>query len=113
MLRAGRGRVTAVAAAVAALVAAGATAAVAQTGSSGTSGPGQWTMAGQNINDTHFQADEHQISPATVGRLTPRWTLTAAGAISATPTVDDGVVYVPDYGGKLWAVSAGGKVLWS
>ena len=23
-------------------------------------------MAGQNINDTHFQATEHQISPATV-----------------------------------------------
>ncbi len=71
-------------------------------------------MAGQNIDDTHFQATEHQISPATVGRLAPRWTLTAAGAISATPTVDNGTVYVPDYGGKLWAVSAGGgKVLWS
>jgi polyvinyl alcohol dehydrogenase (cytochrome) len=71
-------------------------------------------MAGQNINDTRFQADEHQISPATVGRLAPRWTLTAAGAISATPTVDDGVVYVLDYSGKLWAVAAGnGKVLWS
>jgi polyvinyl alcohol dehydrogenase (cytochrome) len=28
--------------------------------------------------------------------------------------VDDGVVYVPDYGGKLWAIAAGsGKVLWS
>jgi len=70
--------------------------------------------AGQNINDTHYQAAEHEISPANAGRLAPRWTLTAAGAISATPTVDDGTVYVPDYGGKLWAVSAGsGKVLWS
>ena len=71
-------------------------------------------MAGQNIDDTHFQAAEHEISPASVGRLAPRWTLTTAGAISATPTVDNGVVYVPDYGGKLWAVAAGsGKVLWS
>ena len=69
--------------------------------------PGQWPMAGQNIDDTHFQAAEHQISPASVGRLAPRWTLTTAGAISATPTVDDGAVYVPDYGGKLWAVAAG------
>ena len=75
---------------------------------------GQWPMAGQNISDTHFQADEHVISPANVSRLTPRWTLTAAGAISATPAVDGGVVYVPDYGGKLWAVRAGsGRVLWS
>jgi hypothetical protein len=71
-------------------------------------------MAGQNIEDTHFQAAEHEISPANVGRLAPRWTLTTAGAISATPAVDDGAVYVPDYGGKLWAVAAGsGRVLWS
>jgi outer membrane protein assembly factor BamB len=49
-----------------------------------------------------------------VGRLAPRWTLTTAGAISTTPTVDDGAVYVPDYGGKLWVVAAGGRrVLWS
>jgi polyvinyl alcohol dehydrogenase (cytochrome) len=71
-------------------------------------------MAGQNIDDTHYQAAEHEISPASVGRLAPRWTLTTAGAISATPTVYDGTVYVPDYGGKLWAVAAGsGQVLWS
>ena len=75
---------------------------------------GQWSMAGQNIDDTHFQAAEHHISPASVSKLAPRWTLTAAGAISTTPTVDDGTLYVPDYGGKLWAVAAGsGKVLWS
>src|ERR1700759_4268621 len=113
ILNAGRGRVAAVAAAVAALLAvAGATGAAAAAGPGGT--PGQWSMAGQNIDDTHFQAAEHEISPASVGRLAPRWTLTTAGSISATPTVDDGAVYVPDYGGKLWAVAAGsGKVLWS
>ena len=112
MLKAGRGRVATVIAAVAGLMAAGAPGAMALTGSGGT--PGQWSMAGQNIDDTHFQAAEHQISPASVGRLAPRWTLTTAGAISATPTVDDGAVYVPDYGGKLWAAAAGsGRVLWS
>ena len=80
---------------------------IAQPGSAAalpSSGSGQWPLAGQNISDTHFQADEHVISPANVSRLTPRWTLTTAGAISATPAVDGGVVYVPDYGGKLWAV---------
>ena len=112
MLRAGSGRVAAVIAAVAAVVAAGATAALAETGPG--EAPGQWSMAGQNIDDTHYQAAEHEISPANAGRLAPRWTLTTAGAISTTPTVDDGAVYVPDYGGKLWAVAAGsGKVLWS
>src|SRR5712664_4098046 len=118
MLRVGRGRVAVVLPAVAGLLVAGATSAVALTGPGGAPGqsgtPGQWSMAGQNIDDTHFQAAEHQISPANAGRLAPRWTLTAAGAISATPTVDNGTVYVPDYGGKLWAVAAGsGKVLWS
>jgi polyvinyl alcohol dehydrogenase (cytochrome) len=114
MLRVGRGRVAAVIAAAAGILAAGATGAIALTGSGGAPGQGQWSMAGQNIDDTHFQAAEHEISPANVGGLKPRWTLTAAGAISATPTVDDGVVYVPDYGGKLWAVAAGsGRVLWS
>jgi polyvinyl alcohol dehydrogenase (cytochrome) len=118
MLRVGSGRVAVVLAAVAGLLAAGVTSAVAVTGHGAAPGqagtPGQWSMAGQNIDDTHFQATEHQISPATVGRLAPRWTLTAAGAISATPTVDNGTVYVPDFGGKLWAVSAdSGKVRWS
>ena len=115
MLGPGRGRVAVVMAATAGLLVAAATAAAALPGGRTLGqGPGQWSMAGQNIDDTHFQADEHQISPASAGRLAPRWTLTAAGAISATPTVDDGVVYVPDYGGKLWAVAAGsGRVLWS
>src|SRR5580700_6713267 len=112
MLKAGRGRVATLIAAVAGLLAAGAPGAMALTGPGGT--PGQWSMAGQNIDDTHFQAAEHEISPANVGRLAPRWTLTTSGAISATPTVDDGAVYVPDYGGKLWAVAAGsGRALWS
>ena len=71
-------------------------------------------MAGQNIDDTHFQAAEHTISPVNVHRLTSRWELTTAGTVSATPAVAGGVVYVPDYGGKLWAVAArSGKVLWS
>ena len=88
---------------------------IAQPGNAeGLPSSGQWPSSGQNISDTHFQADEHVISPANVSRLTPRWTLTTAGAISATPTVDGGVVYVPDYGGTLWAVKAGsGQVLWS
>lgn len=117
MLRYGSGRFrgrgvrgAALAAAVAGLLAVGVTAAAASPGAAG----GDWTMAGQNIYDTHDQPFEHGISPANVGALAPRWTLTTAGAVSATPTVADGVVYVPDFGGKLWAVTAGsGRVLWS
>jgi polyvinyl alcohol dehydrogenase (cytochrome) len=75
---------------------------------------GQWPVAGQNLHNTHFNAAEHQISPANASTLAPKWVLTTAGNVTATPTVADGVVYVPDLGGKLWAVNASsGAVLWS
>ena len=88
MLKVGRGRAATVIAAAAGLLAAGASGAVAATGPGGAPGQpggplGQWLMAGQNIDDTHFQAAEHEISPASVRRLAPRWTLTTTGAISA------------------------------
>ena len=72
-----------------------------------------WPMAGQNLDDTRFQAAEHAISPRTVSRLTPRWTATLSGAVSTTPTVYEGVVYVPDFGGKLSAIATDGTLLWS
>src|SRR6266566_999330 len=107
----GLSRIAALTAAVAGMLAACVTGAMAQ---SGGAVPGQWPMAGQNIYDTHFQVAEHVISPANASRLAPRWTLTTAGAVSASPTVSGGVVYLPDYGGKLWAVAAAsGRVLWS
>ena len=103
-------RGTALTAVVAGLFAVSAAGAAANT----SGAPGAWTSAGQNIFDTHSQPFEHTISPANVNTLAPRWTLTTAGAVSATPTVADGVVYVPDFGGKLWAIAArSGTVLWS
>ena len=73
-----------------------------------------WPVAGQNLFNTHSQPSEDQISPANAATLVEKWALTTAGNVTATPTVYQGVVYVPDMGGKLWAVSAGsGRVLWS
>ncbi|MER7639367.1 PQQ-binding-like beta-propeller repeat protein [Streptomyces sp. NPDC126522] len=109
---AGRGRLTAAMVAAAALLMPGASAAEASTGQELVTA--QWSMAGQNLGDTHFQAAEHKISRANAGRLAPRWTATVGGGVSATPTVYDGTVYVPDYGGKLSAIDArSGRVLWS
>ena len=73
-----------------------------------------WPLAGQNLFNTHSQPGEDQISPANVASLVQKWTLTTAGNVTATPTVTQGVVYVPDMGGQLWAVNAdSGKVRWS
>lgn len=73
-----------------------------------------WPSAGQNNDDTHNAADERIINARNVGELAPRWTFTTAGDVSATATVANGRVYVPDWGGKLWAINAAtGKAVWS
>src|SRR5262245_24239900 len=73
-----------------------------------------WPLAGQNLFDTHSSPDEDQISADNVATLLPKWSLTTSGNVTATPTVYQGFVYVPDMGGMLWAISAGsGKVRWS
>src|SRR5256885_16740478 len=65
-----------------------------------------WTVAGQNYANTRYAATETLISPATAGRLRPRWTATLGGNVAATPTVSLGTVFVPDYGGKLSALDS-------
>lgn len=75
---------------------------------------GQWAVAGQNIGDTRFAPAEHTIGPGNVSKLTEAWHATTSGSVSATPTVGGGVVYFPDFGGQLWAVSAhSGQPVWS
>ena len=104
---------------------------------------GGWHMVGHDIFDTRSQPFEFRIGPRNAARLWPKWELTTAGDVSATPAVgtesvggddkaDDGwrseqrddrfgrrthrrgVVFFPDWGGKLWKVDAEtGEVLWS
>jgi len=72
-----------------------------------------WLVAGQNISNARDQAAETAISPSNVGHLFRKWALTTAGDVTATPTMVDNVLYFPDMGGMLWAVTSAGKVLWS
>jgi len=75
---------------------------------------GQWRIAGQNLNNTWSQPAEHSISPANVKNLSPKWTFTTGGDVSATPTVDGDAVYFPDWGGNLFAVKKNsGQLIWS
>jgi polyvinyl alcohol dehydrogenase (cytochrome) len=85
-----------------------------------------WPMIGRDVRNTRSQPFERQIGSENVARLAPKWVLTTAGDVSATPAVsgaDDedaadrsphgGAVYVPDWGGMLWKVEAEtGTVLW-
>jgi polyvinyl alcohol dehydrogenase (cytochrome) len=73
-----------------------------------------WASSGQNNQNTRYAAAEHIVNAGNVGRLKPRWTFTTAGNVSATATVVKGIAYVPDWGGKLWAIDTKtGKAIWS
>jgi polyvinyl alcohol dehydrogenase (cytochrome) len=64
----------------------------------------QWPNAGGDLQNTRSQPSEHKISVDTVGGLSTKWEFTTAGDVSATPAVDADTVYVPDWGGQLYAV---------
>lgn len=73
-----------------------------------------WPSAGQNNHNTHNAAGEHTINSQNVGKLLPKWVFTTAGDVTATPTVVDGAVFAPDWGGKIWAIdAASGREVWS
>jgi polyvinyl alcohol dehydrogenase (cytochrome) len=75
--------------------------------------PADWPFSGHDIHNTRNAAGESTLDPSRVAGLTPLWTLTTDGNVTATPAVVDGVVYAPDFGGSLWAVDAAtGRVIW-
>ena len=83
-------------------------------GQSDDAPPGQWRIAGQNLNNSWSQPAERTISPANVNKLTQKWVFTTGGDVSATPTVDGDAVYFPDWAGNLFAVKKdSGHLIWS
>jgi polyvinyl alcohol dehydrogenase (cytochrome) len=72
-----------------------------------------WSMSGQGITNWRYQPNERTIDAHNAKSLSVRWASQLAGDISATPAVVDGVAYVPDWGGKLSAVSTKtGQIIW-
>jgi len=110
------------------VVAFGLGAAAWPTGASGAARRA-WRMIGHDVENSRSQPDEEQIGRRTAARLAPKWVLTTAGDVSATPAVGDdrgagrdhrgghrnrAGVYFPDWGGKLWKVDAEtGLPVWS
>ncbi len=73
----------------------------------------EWPMFGQNITNTSTSI-ELGISTRNVSKLKPRWVATLGGDISARAAVVNGVAYVPDWAGNIWAIDANtGKTIWS
>jgi polyvinyl alcohol dehydrogenase (cytochrome) len=75
---------------------------------------GQWSVGGQNLEDTRNQPFESVIGPSNVSQLVVKWVFTTGGGVSATPTVVNGVVYFPDRAGNVYALNASsGALVWS
>lgn len=67
-----------------------------------------------SIDNTRWAHAETTITPQNVGKLGVKWAFEARGPVSATPTVVDGHVYAPDWGGYLHKIDATtGTALWS
>jgi polyvinyl alcohol dehydrogenase (cytochrome) len=74
----------------------------------------QWRVAGHDLSNSWNQPSENRIDPKNVKTLVPKWVFTTDGDVSATPTVDGDAVYVPDWGGNLFAINrTKGRLLWS
>src|SRR6266550_1711643 len=60
-----------------------------------------------------FSNSASRINPSNVGQLEPRWTFSTTDAISASPTVVDGALYVGSWDGFFYAINVrSGKLLW-
>lgn len=76
-------------------------------------GGANWTTAGQGLQNTRHQSAENELGPANVASLQVKWMFTAAGDVSATPAVQGGRVYVPDWAGYLYAIDREtGEPIW-
>jgi polyvinyl alcohol dehydrogenase (cytochrome) len=75
--------------------------------------PGDWPMYGRDLAGSHYNPHEKILTPATVGRLKPKWIFETGADVTSQPTVVDGVVYFGSMDGKEYAVDAKtGAKLW-
>lgn len=74
---------------------------------------GQWPFMNHDLNNTRSQPAQNRVGTTNVGSLSPKWTFSAGGDISVTPTVSGNAVYFPDWAGNLYAVDKNtGDLLW-
>lgn len=82
--------------------------------------PHEWPMHGYDHANTRASVTETQITAANVATLTPKWVFDpvplglTGGPVTSTPTVANGLVYVTNWGGWVYAVKAkNGQLKWS
>jgi polyvinyl alcohol dehydrogenase (cytochrome) len=87
-----------------------------------TTSGGDWTTYGHDLANSRLQPDEHVIGTGNVANVTKKWSFTAVddlggGAITSTPIVSDGCVFVTSSvtnAAMLFALNADdGSLVWS
>ncbi len=72
-----------------------------------------WSMFGYDLTNSRNNAAEHTLSPENVSTLHMVWQWTGA-ATTSTPAIVDGVVYLPAWDGKVYALHAqDGSPVWT
>jgi polyvinyl alcohol dehydrogenase (cytochrome) len=72
-----------------------------------------WRMWGGNLHNTHSSRFERLLSPRNVGQMSVKWMFQTGGDISATPTVEDGALYLPDWAGNIFKIDTqSGQAIW-
>ena len=72
-----------------------------------------WAQFRYSHQHTGYNPNEHLLSPANVASLHPDWS-SAAGESGTSPAVVNGVLYVTNPGGGVYAVNAStGPLLWN
>src|ERR1700730_11174132 len=71
-----------------------------------------WPMYGQNLSHT-FRNNQSLITPFNISSLKWAWSFPTGDAVSASPTVVNGVVYVGSWDGYFYAFDAtSGRTNW-
>ena len=92
--------------------------AVQRSGDTGAQAPflvnTNWSQFGFTSDGQRANPYENVLNPSTVGGLDLLWSYTTGGAVQASPSVVDGVVYVGSSDSNLYALKAStGAKLWS
>src|SRR6202171_1885733 len=73
---------------------------------------GDWPMYGRNLRHT-FSNPKSRINPKNASSLKLAWSFKTGDAVSASPTVVNGVVYVGSWDGYFYALDADtGSLIW-
>jgi polyvinyl alcohol dehydrogenase (cytochrome) len=72
-----------------------------------------WTVFGFDATNSRYNASEATLTPDNVENLTEQWRLELGTGMSATPMVADGIAYIADWSGNVFAVDVSdGSEVW-